>query len=1223
MAIVVLVSIGAGAIVTLLSGPWMWGSLLILPAAAAVAIALLYRLDDSKLRRSLQFAILISLAVHLLVLIATSLTFIFGNQKVNEPVEMTKRPERKIIVTNRTKQLVFQQPQKHTVPDVQVEPEKQQATTKTKPQPVPVVPEKQNVKQEIVKKRQTESTVPKLAQELSKLSRSRSNAQPKVSRAAAASPTKQQTAQSSTQAQPTKTEIQKSSASASNSPTRQKSDAQTASKIQQTIPTATRRQMESSKLARQRSQSTARLREPTTQVPEISANAPNNNQSKPAKVKSIAKSESTSTNISRQQARQSPARKSNQSPVAKSATTVAASSQRRSTNRSSQSIATKSNARKSERQIAAKSPSSNSQLRQTSPSASTNRSQNNPRPQAVAMTRSTQGTSGTSRSRNLDRLTGGEVSPVNVASDASSRRQSNRASENVAMSSFQKSNLRERGRSQNAQRALRSENIKFATQSGSNSPARMTAQGSAANIESATSKSDSRVAAEKGTSMLDVGATKVVTEATTQRRGGGGSPDISPAIARSSQSPSGRQSNLAPSITANDPAGEFGPVTAAESPDADTDDGALSSSIARSENQNGTVSEKSDAATQPSSSAESLAGNMTGGSKRRSSETTFEGEVAGGESIAKSETGNSRSRIAQAPNVERTVDFGSSGTESARSINPTTSGADSATTEVVRRATDALSGGSVLGTASKMMAASMSSLPLFAEGAGDSQRRSREQNNISDSPSNRDRGQRGSTSIEPKMGIANNPTAQSDAQSFGQIQLEESDLGSIQRQVAKTTTGPAGIELDIDTDHGAGGFADTVSRRVGKPSNAASESDNLSPNTNTRFKRKTFGGEPDVSPIAPIAKKAFRSRNPAALSDSGPQTEAAIERGLEFLARYQLADGSWSLAQFDKQDPLFQNQLNSDTAATGLALLAFQGAGYTHREFKYAAQVKQALDWLVANQDDDGCLYLDADKTSNESCRMYSHAIAALALTEAFGMTQDDSLREPTQAALDYIAKTQDPDKGGWRYFAQRAKRSSDTSVTGWMMMALKSGKLAGLNTRSSTMQRIEDWLRVAEDPDSPSQFRYNPYAVDSQGKSRVHGRKASITMNSVGLLMKVYTGWKPDDERFLRGVKTLLTQLPDDKNSRVRDTYYWYYATQVIRHAGGQYWDRWSDSLHPLLIDSQELSGELRGSWDPYRPVPDRWGPHGGRLYVTTMNLLSLEVKYRLLPLYENTIDD
>ena len=67
----------------------------------------------------------------------------------------------------------------------------------------------------------------------------------------------------------------------------------------------------------------------------------------------------------------------------------------------------------------------------------------------------------------------------------------------------------------------------------------------------------------------------------------------------------------------------------------------------------------------------------------------------------------------------------------------------------------------------------------------------------------------------------------------------------------------------------------------------------------------------------------------------------------------------------------------------------------------------------------------------------------------------------------------------------------------------------------------------------------------------------------------------------------------------------------------GGDYWRRWWDeSLHPLLLGTQVQRGPLAGSWSPRTPVPDRWGPHAGRLYVTTMNLLSLEVFYRHLPI-------
>jgi len=65
-----------------------------------------------------------------------------------------------------------------------------------------------------------------------------------------------------------------------------------------------------------------------------------------------------------------------------------------------------------------------------------------------------------------------------------------------------------------------------------------------------------------------------------------------------------------------------------------------------------------------------------------------------------------------------------------------------------------------------------------------------------------------------------------------------------------------------------------------------------------------------------------------------PKTEAAIELGLVFLARHQLPDGNWSLQGFDETTNAVSAEerrfmLISDTGATALSILSFQGGGYT------------------------------------------------------------------------------------------------------------------------------------------------------------------------------------------------------------------------------------------------------------------------------------------------------
>jgi len=456
-------------------------------------------------------------------------------------------------------------------------------------------------------------------------------------------------------------------------------------------------------------------------------------------------------------------------------------------------------------------------------------------------------------------------------------------------------------------------------------------------------------------------------------------------------------------------------------------------------------------------------------------------------------------------------------------------------------------------------------------------------------------------------------------ESRSEVNMEATEI-IVDRSVEGSNPGTA---MDVVAPEGPAGLDDLVSRDLGLPTRPASrESQEIALESNTRFRSDRFGASPAVSPEATMAKDAFRSRQPANASSGRPSNERAINLGLEFLAKHQSSDGSWSLTGFDRGNSMYNNQLDCDSAATGLALLAFQGAGYNHQEFKYAGQMKHAVDWLVENQTEDGGLFVETGTKSDDSCRLYAHGIAALALTEAYGMTQDPALLEPAQRALDFIADTQDPKRGGWRYYTKLSARQTDTSVTGWMMMALQSGRLAGLEVQQSTFDGISDWLKIAADPENPSQFRYNPYATSSAKINRSQGRTATPPMTAVGLLMQIYNGWDRQDPRLISGAQSLVDrQLPSDANILQRDTYYWYYATQVLLHVDGPLWETWESHLHPLLVRSQVQTGDMSGSWNPYSPVPDRWGIHAGRLYVTAMNLLSLEVKNRKLPLYDDTL--
>ena len=116
VALCVLASVATGAILTLLTGPWMWGSLLILPAAVSLSIFFLHRLDNSFLKRSLQFALILSLAGHLAILILASILSIFGQALPSDRPDVAQKQPKEILITSRSTPYVWQKTDKKKTP---------------------------------------------------------------------------------------------------------------------------------------------------------------------------------------------------------------------------------------------------------------------------------------------------------------------------------------------------------------------------------------------------------------------------------------------------------------------------------------------------------------------------------------------------------------------------------------------------------------------------------------------------------------------------------------------------------------------------------------------------------------------------------------------------------------------------------------------------------------------------------------------------------------------------------------------------------------------------------------------------------------------------------------------------------------------------------------------------------------------------------------------------
>jgi hypothetical protein len=326
------------------------------------------------------------------------------------------------------------------------------------------------------------------------------------------------------------------------------------------------------------------------------------------------------------------------------------------------------------------------------------------------------------------------------------------------------------------------------------------------------------------------------------------------------------------------------------------------------------------------------------------------------------------------------------------------------------------------------------------------------------------------------------------------------------------------------------------------------------------------------------------------------ETERAVELSLAWLAAHQHPDGRWDADGFDRHCGKCGGEaaFDADVATTGLALLCFLAADHSHlKHGPYRDNVNRGIAWLKSVQREHG----DLRRTET----MYSHAIATIALAEAYGMTRDESLRTPVEAAVDYMIKARNKQIGGWRYEPGQA---GDTSVFGWVVMGFTSAKRAGIPIPEEVFDASREWLDVVSTKRDRGLYAYQP------------GQKHTPAMTAEGLFSQQLLGRKRHETRMIQAASFLSDNLPNwsaDANS-----YYWYYGTLAMYQHQGEAWERWNKAMTREILEHQITSGPAAGSWDP----TDRWSLIGGRIYQTALCTLSLEVYYRYLPLYSRLVE-
>jgi len=337
-----------------------------------------------------------------------------------------------------------------------------------------------------------------------------------------------------------------------------------------------------------------------------------------------------------------------------------------------------------------------------------------------------------------------------------------------------------------------------------------------------------------------------------------------------------------------------------------------------------------------------------------------------------------------------------------------------------------------------------------------------------------------------------------------------------------------------------------------------------------------------MGPQRTVALNKFNGNN---------QTENGVERALQWLKANQESDGSWKCGQ-------------SAPAGTALATLAFLGHGETPDSTEFGQTVTKGLLYLARHIDTNGLI---TGVSQDYIGYGYSQGPVVLALSEGYAMTRSPILREPLDRALQAIfqeqaaPKTHPQDVGGWRN--QSAPNDSDVSVTGWMIMALKSAQADGIEIPPSVFDKAGEYLWNMYDTKNPGFGYQKPERYPS--------------MTAVGVLCQQFLG-NGKDPRIRASLDYLREQKVNwEKAEGDFVLYGWYYMTQAMFQGGGAYWQYWNNEIRDTMVKNQLRDG--RWQPPPHSNIEVR-DLAGTPAYSTALGALILEVYYRYQPVDRST---
>ena len=334
----------------------------------------------------------------------------------------------------------------------------------------------------------------------------------------------------------------------------------------------------------------------------------------------------------------------------------------------------------------------------------------------------------------------------------------------------------------------------------------------------------------------------------------------------------------------------------------------------------------------------------------------------------------------------------------------------------------------------------------------------------------------------------------------------------------------------------------------------------------------------------------------AKLAKHQAKVDAAVDRALKFLAEERVAN--------HVGDGSFRGKHGKTNAVAGLVGMAFLSKGYTPRSGPYSHAIRKCVDYVLSTPAKNGYLGVRGG-------RMYGHGIATLFLSEVSGMVGperqkriDIVLPRALKVILDAqkVPKKKAMHNGGWRY--EPTGDSSDISISGWCLLALRSARTNGCPVPASAINDAVAFIDRCVRADTGG-FRYDPSPDWYYRRRRYWVRNASKpACTGVGILCRELTGHHADPIN-IKAADYLLKAIKGKFLPEGQIEYATYYCSQAMFQLGGKYWDEFAPAMYKYLLPRQKANG----SWSSNA---------NGDIYPTAMFVLALTVSHRQLPIYQ-----